>query len=66
MILKLHAPLGEAPVRIRLINATGQTVLSVQGTGAMHRLDISTLPKGLYFVEVVSSGANITKQVIKQ
>ncbi len=67
VFLRLHAPLlGDAPVRIRLINAMGQTVLSAQGAGAMHRLDISTVPKGLYVVEVVSSGANITKQVIKQ
>lgn len=66
IFLRLHTPLGEAPVRIRLINAMGQTVLSVQGTGAMHRLDISALPKGLYFVEAVSAGAHIAKQVIKR
>ncbi len=47
-----------------IYNILGKKVKSVQQTGAKTTLDLSDFPKGIYFVNILSNGSQITKKVI--
>jgi hypothetical protein len=52
---------------ISLINALGQTVLKSSFNSKQTEIDVSNLPEGIYFVQVVyPNGLSVTKKIIKQ
>ena len=59
----LPATLG--PVRYRVLNSLGQTLTSGQATGG-DRLDLSTLPKGAFFLELTDTTGRHTQRLMRQ
>jgi len=55
----------EKPTQLQLVNAVGQTVL-VQTINGTTNLNVSTLPKGVYFLSVNAQHKAITQKVILQ
>ncbi|MBZ0099408.1 MAG: T9SS type A sorting domain-containing protein, partial [Taibaiella sp.] len=53
---------AQMSIEVRLYNAIGQLVLTNSGTDSK-RLDTSTLPAGIYYVELVNRAMNIRKVV---
>jgi hypothetical protein len=52
---------------ISLINALGQTVLKSSFNSKQTEIDVSNLPEGIYFVQVVyPNGLSVMKKIIKQ
>jgi hypothetical protein len=46
--------MGENLKQAEVLNMFGQQVLSVQGKGAELRIDLATLPTGVYFVTITN------------
>ncbi|WP_345053283.1 T9SS type A sorting domain-containing protein [Hymenobacter glaciei] len=59
----LPASLGS--VRYRVLNALGQTLTSGQAAGG-DRLDLSTLPKGAFFLELTDTTGRHTQRLTRQ
>jgi hypothetical protein len=56
----------EARYSIAIRNVTGETVLSTENYSAQTKIDVSMLPKGIYFVEVTNGNAKImNKKIVK-
>ncbi len=51
---------------IRLLNANGTLVKSIVGKAGYSSIDVSKLPKGIYFAEIISADAVVRKKIIKQ
>ncbi|MBC7935576.1 MAG: T9SS type A sorting domain-containing protein [Rhizobacter sp.] len=61
----LPAPYWQA--KINLYNSSGQRLnLRAEGTGGRRYLDISTQPKGYYFLGIVSEKGTYTVKIVKQ
>ena len=61
--VRLPATLG--PVRYRVLNAVGQTLLSGQAAGN-DRLDLTTLRKGVYFLELTDAAGRTTQRLVRE
>ncbi|MET4075522.1 T9SS type A sorting domain-containing protein [Hymenobacter sp. UYCo722] len=59
----LPASLG--PVRYRVLNTLGQMLTSGQATGG-DRLDLSTLPKGSFFLELTDTAGRRTQRLTRE
>jgi len=59
----LPASLG--PVRYRVLNTLGQMMTSGQATGG-DRLDLSTLPKGSFFLELTDAAGRHTQRLMRE
>ena len=59
----LPASLG--PVRYRILNGLGQSLSSGQAAGG-DRLDLSTLPKGAFFLELTDAAGRRTQRLMRQ
>lgn len=66
-IHQFTAQLSEYPIEnIRLINIKGQIVLEETPNVEASQFDISSLPKGMYFVQIYSNYKSIIKKLIVQ
>ncbi|MDQ2794462.1 MAG: T9SS type A sorting domain-containing protein [Bacteroidota bacterium] len=61
--LTLSASLGT--VRYRILNGLGQAVVSGQAAGG-DRLDLTTLPKGAYFLELTDTAGRHTQRLMRE
>ena len=59
----LPASLG--PVHYRVLNALGQTLSSGQAAGS-NRLDLSTLPKGTFFLELTDAAGRHVQRLVRE
>ncbi|WP_158010086.1 T9SS type A sorting domain-containing protein [Hymenobacter glacialis] len=59
----LPATLG--PAHYRVLNAVGQTLLSGKATGN-DRLDLTTLRKGVYFLELTDAAGRTTQRLVRE
>jgi len=50
-----------APIEVKILNLTGQTLLTSTSTS----IDVSALPKGIYFTSISVNGQNISRKFIK-
>jgi PKD repeat protein len=50
-----------APIEVKILNLTGQTLLTSTST----TIDVSALPKGIYFASIRINGQNISRKFIK-
>jgi hypothetical protein len=58
---------GENLRQAEVLNMLGQQVLSVQGEGNELRIDMATLPAGVYFVNVTDEeGRKCVRKVVKE
>ena len=58
---------GENLRLAEVVNMLGQKVLCVEGNGNELHLDITTLPAGMYFVNVTNEeGKNCVRKVLKE
>ena len=62
-VVVLPATLG--PVRYRVLNAVGQTLLSGNATGN-DRLDLTTLNKGVFFLEMTGAAGRTTQRLVRE
>nr|WP_277881423.1 T9SS type A sorting domain-containing protein [Hymenobacter cyanobacteriorum] len=62
-VVVLPASLG--PVRYRILNGLGQALSSGQAAGG-DRLDLSTLPKGAFFLELTDAAGRHTQRLTRQ
>ena len=53
------------PVRYRVLNAVGQTLLSGNATGN-DRLDLTTLNKGVFFLEMTGAAGRTTQRLVRE
>lgn len=53
----LHIDAGAPDTRLRLIDATGRTVVEQRATGGTHRMDIARLARGHYVLEALAPGS---------
>ena len=60
----LPATLG--PVTYRISNALGQTLLRGQADGSGVTLNVSSLPKGAFFLELTSETGRTTQRMVRQ
>jgi hypothetical protein len=59
--------MGENLKQAEVLNMFGQQVLSVQGKGAELRIDLATLPTGVYFVNIANEeGKKCVRKVLKE
>ena len=58
-------PAGVGPVRYRVLNTTGQRVLSGQAQGN-DRLDLTTLAPGTFFLELSGESGRSTQRLVRQ
>ncbi len=71
-LITVQVPVQQSgQVSISLLNALGQTLLSVQETQSSNsvfskNLDLASFPVGVYFVEVQHGGQSILEKIIKQ
>jgi len=66
---KLHiiANASQLPEQVRIRNAGGQVVMTMgSGTKGPDQIDLSSLEKGIYFVEIIAGGSKIMEKVVKQ
>ena len=58
---------GENLRQTEVLNVLGQKVLSIQGEGNELRIDLATLPAGVYFVNVIDEeGRKCVRKVVKE
>lgn len=58
--------LNNIPYNVRIYNSAGSWLHHFKITGPFTKLDVRTLPPGIYFIELRSSGQNQTMKFIKQ
>ncbi|OFZ10251.1 MAG: hypothetical protein A2338_02210 [Bacteroidetes bacterium RIFOXYB12_FULL_41_6] len=57
---------GKSVERLSVINMTGSEVIHQENLGENARIDLSTLPSGLYFVRIYVDGVFTTQKVVKE
>jgi uncharacterized repeat protein (TIGR03803 family) len=56
----------ESHYHIQLFNVTGEILFSAESYSAQSNIDVSHLPKGIYFVEVkAANGKTVNKKIVK-
>ena len=50
---------------MKLYSLTGQVIHQQKFTGKMLQVDLSTYPKGIYFITVETAGISETRRIIK-
>ena len=58
-------PASSDPIRYRVLNNVGQILLTGQGAGS-EQLNISSLPRGTYFLELTSSTGSHTQRISRE
>ena len=58
-------PASSDPVRYRVLNSVGQTLLSGQAAGT-EKLDLSSLPKGTFFLELTTAAGRRTQRLMRE
>ena len=58
-------PASNGAIRYRVLNNVGQTLLSGQAAGNEH-LDISSLPKGTFFLELTTATSRRTQRLLRE
>ena len=58
-------PASTTPIRYRVFNGLGQTLLSGQAAGA-ERLDLNSLPKGPFFLELTTEAGRSTQRLVRE
>ena len=51
---------------LSLKNELGQTLRTWKASGTQASVDISSLPAGMYFLELQATGEKVTRRIIKQ
>ncbi|MGQ1947855.1 rhamnogalacturonan lyase family protein [Geofilum sp. OHC36d9] len=54
------------PVDIFLINMTGKVVIAEKASGISHKMNLSELPKGAYFLKISNENFHRIEQIIKE
>lgn len=52
-------------IRIEILDATGKLFISKRGNGRVNEIDLSSLSKGIYLVQVTSKSGMTTQKIIK-
>ena len=52
--------------RVSLISAQGEVLYSVSHPDRKHKIDMSTLQRGVYLIKILAEGKSITKKVVKK
>lgn len=60
------AQVSQATSSIMVVNDKGATVLSTNGISYTNRIDLSTLPKGIYYIRVITDNRVDVQKFIKQ
>ena len=58
-------PASSGPIRYRVLNSVGQTLLSGQAAGS-EKLDLSSLPKGTFFLELTTATGRRTQRLMRE
>ena len=58
-------PASSGPIRYRVLNSVGQTLLSGQAAGT-EKLDLSSLPKGTFFLELTTASGRRTQRLLRE
>ena len=58
-------PASSDPIRYRVLNSVGQTLLSGQAAGT-EKLDLSSLPKGTFFLELTTASGRRTQRLLRE
>ena len=58
-------PASSDPIRYRVLNSVGQTLLSGQAAGS-EKLDLSSLPKGTFFLELTTATGRRTQRLMRE
>ncbi len=54
-----------ADAELRLVNITGQELMSQKNTSVSERIDLSNLSKGIYFIQIIHNSEHATIKLLK-
>ena len=65
-ILQVILPINTSAAQMRLVNATGQSVISKVSTGSINTINASSLSSGIYLLQIITNGKLIyTQKILK-
>lgn len=65
-IININSDLGLIPNNIRLLNTLGQEIVSITQPQILNQIEVSSYPKGIYFLNIQVENQIVTKKLIIQ
>ena len=65
-LLIVNKNVKELKLNVRLLDINGHIVYNEVAFGFHNKIDVSTIPSGLYFIQIITDGSILNKKIIKQ